>query len=30
MLTNKQEKKNWNEDDIMILIWIMMKYTKLN
>lgn len=28
MLTNKSEKKNWNEDDILILIWVIMKYIK--
>ena len=26
MLTNKTEKKNWNEDDIEILYWIVDKY----
>ena len=30
MYTNKQEKKNWNEDDIIILIWIVDKYCKYN
>lgn len=30
MITNKQEKKNWNEDDITILIWVVDKYCKFN
>lgn len=28
MLSNKSEKRNWNEDDTIILIWVVMKYTE--
>lgn len=27
MLRNKKTKKNWNEDDIDILVWVLNKYT---
>ena len=26
MLRNKKTKKNWNEDDIDILVWVLNKY----
>ena len=27
MLRNKKTKKNWNENDIDILVWVLNKYT---
>lgn len=27
MLRNKKTKKNWNEDDIDILVWVIYKHT---
>jgi len=26
MLAHKSTKKNWNEDDLLILLWVVSKY----
>ena len=30
MAKNKRIKKNWSEDDIKILVWILSKYSELH
>jgi hypothetical protein len=30
MIKNKRIKKNWSEEDVKILIWIISKYADIN
>jgi hypothetical protein len=30
MAKNKRIKKNWSEDDIKILVWVLSKYSELH